>query len=138
LIETCGERCEWMVRRVVEKRLEKEVRDVLKKHNNASNPLIRIQWFFLIFQTHWVVDRRMASKRSLIKGPLRPPERDTKALSYTQAPVSKDEVTVRDAKEKAIEGETITPLMHLLTFLLSLTPLCSHRILLSCCPAAVS
>jgi hypothetical protein len=47
----------------------------------------------------------MELKRELIKGPLRPPERKTKAQSYTQAPASKDEISVRDSKEKRIKGE---------------------------------
>ncbi|KAG0651860.1 hypothetical protein D0Z07_0808 [Hyphodiscus hymeniophilus] len=45
----------------------------------------------------------MESNRELIKGPLRPPPRETNALSYTQAPASKDMISVRNGKEKAIK-----------------------------------
>ena len=47
----------------------------------------------------------MESRRELIKGPIRPPERKTKALSCTQAPASKDEISVRNKEGKGREGE---------------------------------
>jgi hypothetical protein len=47
----------------------------------------------------------MESKRELIKGSLRPPERKARALSYTQAPASKDEISVRRNKEEDIPGK---------------------------------
>jgi hypothetical protein len=46
----------------------------------------------------------MESKRELIKGSVRPPEQKKRALSYTQAPASKDEVSVRRNNEKDIPG----------------------------------
>jgi hypothetical protein len=47
----------------------------------------------------------MESKRELVKGHLRPPPSKAKTLSYTQAPASKDEVSVRRNKEKDILGK---------------------------------
>jgi hypothetical protein len=52
----------------------------------------------------------MESKKELIKGPLRPPEKKTKAISYTQAPASRDEVSVRKTQTKEIKGGTKTVL----------------------------
>ena len=46
----------------------------------------------------------MAPKRELIKGPLRLPEPQLRATSYTQKPASKDEVSVRTGKEPQIPG----------------------------------
>jgi hypothetical protein len=46
----------------------------------------------------------MESKRDLIKG-FQPP-RKANSLSYTEAPISKDEVTVRQKNEKDIPGKS--------------------------------
>lgn len=61
---------------------------------------------------------RMAPKRELLKGPLRFPEPQLRATSYTQKPASKDEVSVRTGKEPEIPGNCIRSYVCILTYAL--------------------
>ena len=75
--------------------------------SNKTSTVIKIGLIICLFgpfQTHDVYIDIMESKRELIKGSLRPPERKAKALSYTQAPASKKEISVRRNKEEDIPG----------------------------------
>ena len=82
----------------------------------------------------------MESGRNLIKGPLRPPDKRTKATSYTQAPTSKNEISVRNKKEKGIQGQTEdceTPVNSFCSIRSSTYLVPSRRVLLSSSPTAI-
>lgn len=58
----------------------------------------------------------MTTTRELIKGPPKPPPHNPSPRSYTQAPPSKDEITIRKKNEKPIPGTP--PPLYLTTLLI--------------------